>query len=78
MASVRHQPWCLPVRPNRRNRARMTDKPIELSIDVPPVTKQAIECAAAERGMTVADFLEKALRKHLVDAGYIDEEATTH
>ena len=52
----------------------MTDKPIELWIDVPPETKRAIERAAAERGITVASFLEEALRKHLVDTGYIGEE----
>lgn len=53
----------------------MTDKPIELSIDVPPEIKLAIERAAAERGLSVAEFLEEAVRKHLVDIGYIDEEA---
>ena len=56
----------------------MPDKPIELWIDVPPETKQAIELAAAERGMTVADFLESALRKYLADRGYLDEESTAH
>jgi len=56
----------------------MTDKPIELSIEVPAETRRAIERAAAERGMTVAAFLEEALRRYLVDTGYIDEEATTH
>ena len=55
----------------------MADKSIELSIDVPPETKRAIERAAAERGITVASFLEEAVRRYLVDTGYIDEEATT-
>jgi hypothetical protein len=54
----------------------MTDKPIELWIDVPPEAKRAIERAAAERGITVASFLEEALRRYLVDSGYLDEEAT--
>jgi len=56
----------------------MTDKPIELSIEVTAETRREIERAAAERGMTVPEFLEEALRKYLVDTGYIDEEATTH
>jgi hypothetical protein len=56
----------------------MTDKPIELSIEVPAETMRAVERAAAERGISVAEFLEKAVRKHLVDTGYLDDEATTH
>ncbi len=52
----------------------MTDKPIELLIEVPPETKRAIERAAAERGMTVSDFSKKPCG-NLVDAGYIGEEA---
>jgi hypothetical protein len=56
----------------------MPDKPIELSIEVPAETKRAIERAAAERGVTVAVFLEQALRRYLVDTGYLDEEATAH
>ena len=47
-------------------------KPIELSIEVPAETKRAIERAAAERGVTVPAFLGDALRKYLVDTGYID------
>jgi hypothetical protein len=35
----------------------MTDKPIELSIEVPAETRLAIERAAAERGMTVSEYL---------------------
>lgn len=53
----------------------MTDKPIELSIEVPAETMRAIERTAAERGVSVSQFLEDALRKHLVDTGYLDEEA---
>jgi hypothetical protein len=48
------------------------DQPIELSIEVPAETKRAIERAAAERGVTVPAFLGDALRKYLVDTGYID------
>ena len=44
----------------------MPDKPIELSIEVPAETRREIERAAAERGMTVPEFLEEALRKYLV------------
>ena len=54
----------------------MTNSPIELSIDVPTETKLAIERAAAERSMSVSEFLQEALRKYLVDTGYLDEEAT--
>jgi len=53
----------------------MTDKTIELAIEVPVEFKQAIERAAAARGVSVPDFLEDALRKLLADTGYIDEEA---
>lgn len=56
----------------------MTNNPIELSIEVTAETRREIERAAAERGMTAPEFLEQALRKYLVDTGYIDEEATTH
>jgi hypothetical protein len=53
----------------------MTDKPIELSIDVPADTRRATERVAAERGMLVSGFPEEAVRKHRIDAGYLDEEA---
>jgi len=56
----------------------MTDKPIELSIEVAAETRREIERAAAAKGMSVSAFLEDALRRYLVDTGYIDEEATTH
>jgi hypothetical protein len=52
----------------------MTDKPIELSIEVPPETKRAIERVAAERGMSASEYLEYVLRKSLIHAGYLDEE----
>jgi len=53
----------------------MTDKPIELSIEVTAETRRAIERAAAERGVSVSQVLEDALRKHLADTGYLDEDA---
>ena len=55
----------------------MPDKPIELSIDVPPETKRAIERVAVERGMTASEYLEYVLRKSLIDAGNLDE-GTAH
>jgi hypothetical protein len=48
----------------------MTNGLIELSIDVPTQTKLAIERAAAERSMSVPEFLQE------VDTGYLEEEAT--
>ena len=56
----------------------MTDKPIELSIEVPAETQRALARAAAARGMTTSEYLEYVLRKSLLAAGYLDEEATTH
>lgn len=56
----------------------MTDKPLELSIEVTAQTMREIERAAAERGMTAPAFLEDALRRYLIDTSYIDEEATAH
>jgi len=53
----------------------MTDKAIELSIEVPREIKRAIERAAAQRGMTVPAFVQQTLRMYLVNTGYIDEEA---
>lgn len=41
---------------------------LELSIEVPAETRRAIERAAAERGMTVSEYLEYALRKSLAEA----------
>ncbi len=52
----------------------MTDKDIELLIEVPAETKLAVERVAAARGMSVAEFVQNALRKSLIDAGYIDDE----
>ena len=53
----------------------MAEKLIELSIEIPAEVKRAIERAAAERGLSVSDFLAAAVRKRLVDTGYIDERA---
>ena len=55
----------------------MTDKPIELSIDVPAETRREIERAAAERGMSVPEFLQDALRRYLADAGYLESRRPT-
>jgi uncharacterized protein (DUF1778 family) len=52
----------------------MTDQDIELSIELPAETTLAIKRAAAARGMSVSEFVENALRKSLIDAGYIDDE----
>lgn len=54
----------------------MPDRPIELSIEVPTETRQAIERAAAERGVTVSKYLEETLRKILIDAGYLGKGVT--
>jgi uncharacterized protein (DUF1778 family) len=51
----------------------MTDKSIELSIEVPAETKLAIERAAAERDVSVSEFVEEAVRRFLIEAGYIDK-----
>ena len=53
----------------------MPEKSIELSIEVPAKTRRAIERVAADRGMSASEYLEYVLRKSLVDAGYLDEEA---
>jgi hypothetical protein len=44
-------------------------------VAAPTEAKRAIERAAEERDLPVAVFLEVALRRYLVDTGYIDEEA---
>ena len=62
--------------PSARGRP-VSDKPIELWIDVPPEIKLAIERAAAERGLSVAEFLQEAMRKHLVDTGYLENRRST-
>ena len=54
----------------------MPDRPIELSIEVPTETRQAIERAAAERGVSVSKYLEETLRKILIDAGYLGKGVT--
>lgn len=55
----------------------MADKTIELAIEVPVEIRQAIERAAAAQEMPVSEFVERALARFLVDAGYNDEE-TAH
>ena len=46
----------------------MDDDSVELAIEVPTVTKRAIECAAADRGLSVSEFVGRALRKMLAEA----------
>ncbi len=48
---------------------------VELSIEVPAETKRAIERVAADRGMTASEYLEYVLRKSLINASNLDEEA---
>jgi hypothetical protein len=50
----------------------MPDKPIELAIEVPAETRRAIEGAAAAKGVSVAEFLQDALRGYLADTGYLE------
>jgi predicted HicB family RNase H-like nuclease len=52
----------------------MADKSVELSVSIPPETKIAIERAARAAGLSVSEFVEKALREFLADAGYIEQE----
>jgi hypothetical protein len=54
----------------------MPDRPIELSVEVPIETRQAIERAAGERDVSVSKYLEETLRKFLIDAGYLDKGVT--
>jgi uncharacterized protein (DUF1778 family) len=42
---------------------------VELLIEVPGDTKRAIERAASERGLSVSEFIQEALRRYLADAG---------
>ena len=73
---LRHNPRGLPVRSDWCNHGRMNDSPIEFLIDVPTEAKRVIERAAAERRVSVPEFLQNALRKYLVDAGYLQEKST--
>jgi uncharacterized protein (DUF1778 family) len=52
----------------------MTDQDIELSIELPAETTLAIKRAAEVRGMSVSEFVNIALRKSLIDAGYLDDD----
>jgi uncharacterized protein (DUF1778 family) len=54
----------------------MSDKSIELAVEVPAEIKRAIERAAEARGMSVDEFVQNAMRKSLIDAGYIDNKAS--
>jgi len=56
---------------SRAERAKaMSDKNVELAIEVPPETKLAIERAAAEQGMSVSQFIENAVQRLLAEIGY--------
>ena len=47
----------------------MSDKSIELAVEVPAEIKLAIERAAAAQGMSVSEFVQDALRRLLVEIG---------
>ena len=48
----------------------MSDKSVELAIEVPAEIKLAIERAAAEQGMSVSEFIENAVQRLLAEIGY--------
>lgn len=48
----------------------MSDKTVELAIEVPAETKLAVERAAAAQGISVSKFLENALRKMLEEVSF--------
>jgi hypothetical protein len=48
----------------------MSDKKIELAFEVPAKTKRDVERAAAAQGLSVLEFVENAVQRMLVEAGY--------
>lgn len=52
----------------------MADKTIQLTVEVPVEIREAIERAAAAQEIPVSDFVERALAKFLLEAGYIDKK----
>lgn len=46
----------------------MSDKSVELAIEVPAETKLAVERAAAAQGKSVSEFIERALKMMLAEA----------
>jgi uncharacterized protein (DUF1778 family) len=48
----------------------MSDKKIKLAFEVPAETKRAVERVAAAQGLSVSEFMEKAVQRMLVEAGY--------
>lgn len=50
---------------------------VELSIEVPSGTKRAIERAASQRGLSVSDFIQEALRRYLEEAGNLKNRRPT-
>ena len=55
----------------------MPEKDFELLIEVSAEIKLAIERTAEARGMTISEFVKNALRKSLIDAGYIADGGPT-
>jgi uncharacterized protein (DUF1778 family) len=56
----------------------MPDQTNELSIEVSPETSRALEKAAAERGLSVSDFVQEALRRFLTAVGYLQDRQPPH
>ena len=56
----------------------MSDKSIELAVEVPAETKRAVERAAAAQGITVSQYLENAVQKMLAEVGYGAPRAGTN
>jgi hypothetical protein len=59
------------LRHSRAEREKaMTDKSVELAIEVSAEIKLTIERAAAEQGMSVSVFIEIAVQRLLAENGY--------
>jgi hypothetical protein len=56
----------------------MTDKYIELAIEVPAETKVAVDARAAAQGVSVSEFIENAVQKMLAEVGYSPRRAGTN
>jgi uncharacterized protein (DUF1778 family) len=50
------------------------DQTNELSIEVGPETRRALEKAAAAHGLSVSDFVQEALRRFLAASGYLQNQ----
>jgi predicted HicB family RNase H-like nuclease len=53
----------------------MSDKSVELLVEVPAETKLAVERAAAAQGISVSEFIENAVQKILAEVGYSSRRA---